>query len=121
MSEEYKTLDQWFEGKDRGDGRKFKWPVWADCHYFEPMFRDNKGTWYGLTETGAEFHSNSYTEYEEWHPPKTKKKVTLYRPVRYDVKNGVFVSYEQFSSEKEAPSTGAKIVGWMEVEVLVDY
>lgn len=123
---EYKTLDQWFEGKDRGDGRKFTTEAWDDTYWFEPFFKVLSGYWYGRAENAVarQFTGSSDTLWREWHPPKTKKKVTLYRAIlKSKISEIYWTEYRWFSNKEEVSNVDFftwLIVGWQEMEVFVD-
>lgn len=99
MSEEYKTLDE-FLLSWRGDGRKFAKNNWvSNPHFFfEPIFKSLDGYWYGLREDGTKY-SEYLLSWREWHPPKTKKKVTLYRAI-FKTSNGEYVTDSSWSDRK---------------------
>lgn len=108
MSKEYRTLDQWFKDKDRGDGRKFTKEAYLgkSNYFFEPIFRGSNGVWHGVNNlkehachAGDEQCLTTFSPWVEWNPPKTKKNVTLYRAV-FKMLNGEYVTDTSWSSTK---------------------
>ena len=61
--------------------------------YFEPIFKDVKNQWNGLTSNGTsiKIDENALLNWQEWHPPKKKKK--LYK--------WIYKNYETGSIEVE--------------------
>lgn len=123
MSKEYKTLDE-FLPSGRGDGRKFTKHHWPEKYFIEPLCRDRGAIWHSANEDNDIVQSLRTDDFREWHPPKTKKKVTLYRPV---FKNGYGSYYceQNFDFSNYAKNTDPVSIvgffaGWMEVEVFVD-
>lgn len=122
MSEGYKTLDEFFPS-GRGDGSKFTKHHWPEKYFIEPLCRDRGGIWHSANEVNDIVQSLRTDDFREWHPPKTKKKVTLYKPV-FKVPNGEVFCHPHidFSAVKmtEPYCYDGCHVGWMEVEVFVD-
>ena len=79
---EGKTLSEIF-GTDatRGDGRKFTnfyWQRTEPNQWFEPIYKTNKGIWFGLTNLGCSYESaGNVSEWIEWIAPR--RKVKLYK------------------------------------------
>lgn len=113
---EYKTLDEWYpDGKP--DGRKF---ITTSAYgWFKPIFRDTEGMWFGEDNRGigSSWRSNFFTEY---HPPQQTKKVKMYKPILtvYDDHYTTMPDSEWHSDKNNWERND--IVGWMEIEVIVE-
>jgi hypothetical protein len=121
----YKTLDEWMEGKDRGDGRKFSRTDWVNSDwFFQPFFRCNQNVWHGVDEENKQ-QRYSLSLWYEWHPLKVKKKIKMYQAVfkgqgQHD-SNKYWSDYMYYESKEYGPQNKfGKVVGWIEIEVLVD-
>lgn len=122
------TLKALVGGVTHGDGRKFFRRIWHHPDsYFEPIFM-TKDKWFGLFEGDADSHSVESNDWEEWHPPKKTKKVTLWRAIVF-ADDGYELS--KWNSDKKYLSETAwklswasegegKIIGWESHEVEVD-
>lgn len=112
------TLKDFMGDLKRGDGRKFKSEYYSAHQWFEPIYKTDVGTWYGLCENGSNFFSGE-DHCENWEPytePKTKKKVTLYRPITKEGEN--YLLYDRYCNNKDL--FYGHVVGWQEIEVEVD-
>ena len=110
------TLKELMGDLDRGDGRKFYAKSMAHIHWFEPIFKF-EGKWHGLNYWGADLQSERIGEdWELYIEPKTKKKVTLYRPIAKEGEN--YILYDRYCNNKNMFK--GKIVGWQQIEVEVD-
>lgn len=121
---EYNTLDAWFKGKDRGDGRKFSYEDWAlENSWFEPIFRDVLGQWCGLGNSGLATRYFSEGNWREWHPPKVKKKIKMYMAIICDLDQPEkYFTHNVYTSKKclDINKKHYKIVGWQEIEAEID-
>ena len=143
------TLKELMGDKTRGDGRKFRLTFWEADEYFEPIFKDCDGDWYGIDHL-KRFNSTYDFQYdrseldtevswEEWTTPKVefyaevglygspfksilkfgKKKVKLYSPVCRN-SEGHLVMASLYGCEKyKKDFKEANCVGWHEIEVEV--
>lgn len=124
---EYKTLKEWFGDATRGDGRKFtRHGDWALQCFFEPIFsQDDFDTgirrWHGLDEQGRYFYEldDACDNWKEWHPPKEKKKITLYRPIIKFGPQYIYGSWSSLAKENHSIHMG-EVVGREEREIEVD-
>lgn len=116
------TLKDFFGDKKRGDGRKFTNPDKLGSNgWFEPIFlNSNRLVWFGLDRRGygTNFDANDGS-WTEWHPPKPKKKITLYRPV-FKNNGGKYNTDTTWHYPKEESGWLWTIVAWEEREVEVD-
>jgi hypothetical protein len=116
---ESKTLDEWFPN-GRGDGRKFVFleDCRPDCWY-EPIIKSRRPfcdeKWYVLDHKGFmdSFSAEALTlVFSEWHPPKAKKKIKLYRTLHRDPLGDYYLS-----SWQSRVHASDKIIDEREIEV----
>lgn len=117
------TLKELMGDLTRGDGRKFKSEYYSAHRWFEPIYKSDVGTWYGLTENGSNFFYGE-DHYENWEPYiEPKKKVKLYQPICRDkLLNGNYFAINSFVEEKNKDHVvfSHDVVGWVELEAEVD-
>lgn len=116
------TLREFMGSSKRGDGRKFRKNKWFDCYWFEPIFQECNGDWFGLDQDDVmqSFCDNDSLDWELWVEPKPKKKVKLYR---YILKNRHTNLYCVNHWQSESPGNyhyDFQVVGTEEMEVEVD-
>lgn len=122
---EAKTLDEWFEGKSRGDGRKFTREASREKHtWFEPIFKRIGAGWYGLEQNDeAASYAGSYSKWVEWHPPKKTKKIKMYRAIIKSKTSGRYWTDSQYFSDKNTDDRSPcnwDVAGWEEKEFEVE-
>lgn len=139
-----KTLDEWFPS-GFGDGRKF---ILRDTTisqgmtdiFFRPLakakdFWSNTIRWYGIW---SDEHLESFSDDElqllkfvEWHPPKTRNKIMMYRPIikvtptplyhGFKAADPFYAITNNWTSSKSTATGGTnQVVGFQEMEVEVD-
>ena len=124
-----KTLDEIFPS-GRGDGRKFRRVVvdgWPNDMWFEPLVKASgvyqSKAWHGLLQSGslASYDEDDAKEmrWVEWHPPKVKLKVMMYRPIQVSCE-GHYVIDSAWMSDKNQFDLPNGAVGWEEREVSME-
>lgn len=93
---EYKTLQEWFGGATRGDGRKFTRMDWLENQWIEPIYLDKHKDWHCLDyeEYSRAWGSELYP-FKEWHPPKKKVTKYLFATKCGELINNFYTDYEQ--------------------------
>lgn len=117
------TLRELMGDLTRGDGRKFRKNKWHSVFWFEPIFQEFEGDWFGIDQDGfmQSFCDNDSLDWEPYTEPKEKKKVKMYRPIRKIGTPGQYAiadTWHQFKSWFQEQYTD--IVGWQEMEIEVD-
>lgn len=116
------TLKELMGNLKRGDGRKFARKRWGPKEYFEPIFSDKDGDWFGLDSFGYQ-NSNCADDVHDWEPyiePKAKQKIKLYSPVGKSQQGYIYL-FGKYADKKEWFGEGGEtIIGWHEIEVEVD-
>ncbi len=111
------TLKEFFGDTTRGDGRIF---THYNIPYFEPMWLDSFGYWVGPNDRGASCSIKETEQVSEWHPPKLKKKVTLWRPIFRAYLNEKYSTGDFWCSDKSYWNSSSNIVAWESREIEVD-
>lgn len=116
------TLKELMGDLTKGDGRKFRKNNWHSVFWFEPVFKEFEGDWFGVDQDGfmQSFCDNDYLDWEPYTEPKPKKKVKLYR---YILKNTHTNLYTVNHWQSESPGNyhyDFQVVGTEEMEVEVD-
>lgn len=97
---EYKSLREWFGTEKRGDGRKFKIEDGSDEEYFEPIFKDYDGVWYGLIQDGLSRYFVEEQRFALWTPKQEEQ--TFYRVYWKDEVGDIIESNFLFKSKEGA-------------------
>lgn len=82
------NLDEIFPN-GRGDGRKFTFAGWEPDRWYEPIFRC-RSYWLGLDPYNGSGTYKPDGPWSEWHQPKRKKTITLYRTTYRCDHNGLW-------------------------------
>lgn len=119
MTEEYKTLNQWFDHVVRGDGRRFVPQGWKNSDWFEPIYMDSSCDWHGLNndEDSCSFFESDAL-FKEYKDPK--KTVKMYQPVLDGFDDSIMLSI--FKTKEECKhhvkvSSTKKLLGYITHEV----
>lgn len=111
------TLDQFFPGLIRADGRKFTLIINCQGFYFEPIFKDHAGFWHGFNNIGQHDIWNGSTDsWIEWQEPKKTKKITLYKPILPGYEDTYWSKDEWHTDKNNWSLENYKIVGWMQMD-----
>lgn len=116
------TLKELMGDLTRGDGRKFRKTTWDNVYFFEPIFKELDGDWFGLDQDNLmqSVCEGDSLEWELFEKTNQKKKVKLYR---YILKNKHTNLYSVNNWQSESPPNyhyDYQIVGIEEMEVEVD-
>lgn len=116
------TLREFMGSSKRGDGRKFRKNKWYDCYWFEPIFQNCSGDWFGLDQDDVmqSFCDNDSLDWEPYIEPKLKKKVKLYSPVGKSQQGYIYLFGKYADKKQWFGEGGETIIGWHEIEVEVD-
>lgn len=118
------TLKELMGDKVRGDGRRFFSASMsiANEKFFEPIFKDNYGDWYGLDDRANKdyFHETDTDDWEPYTEPKPKKKLKMYRYILKNKHADFYTVTNYQSGNFECYGRDYKIVGTEEIEIEVD-
>lgn len=117
------TLKELMGDLTRGDGRKFRKNKWSDCYWFEPIFQEFEGDWFGVDQDNfmQSFCDGDSLDWELYTEPKEKKKVKLYRGIYKNPGIRQIYQFGEWQTDKIVIDYYLKnLVGWQEMEIEVD-